>query len=431
MRKDKKKTGVKALQAIAALGVATFLIGSVGITVKAAPATATQAEVADSTAGLTKTQIEEIYRKKLNELAVVNNKAQAEAKETDDALQLAKFNKAYYEALVLAASDDAARLQAQAKVNECDVALKQAEAANAVKQEAAKKAQADVDTVMKLAGDAKKAVAAEEQAKIDALMAQQKAKEDALAAQQKAQAEATTAAQKAKAEQDKAQAEALAAAQKAQAEAAAEAARLAALGNPADKDEKTKEQARKFVADATTLWKDANPVAFETYNNKYVIMNGIRYNLVEIGDGFTTSYKTSGANRSNNVQRASASLNGRVVFPGQTLSYDKSLGPRTAQNGYKIAGIFINGEHGEGMGGGICQVSSTLYNAVLNDNLTVVERHSHSLPVGYVPKGKDATVSSGAMDFRFRNDYPLPVCVLSWTENKTVSVKIMAVEVPQ
>lgn len=215
---------------------------------------------------------------------------------------------------------------------------------------------------------------------------------------------------------------------------AAEMHRVASLlrmGTPIDASPQTVELARKFVADVVNLCRNMKPAKFQVFDNQFVSMNGILFPMFETGEGFTTSFKTSGANRCSNLQQASNSLNSVVIFPGQTFSYDKCLGPRNAANGYKIAGIFLNGQHAEGMGGGICQGSTTLYNAVIKTpGLTVVERHTHSLPVAYVKKGMDATVSEGTLDFRFRNDNPYPVVLTSYIQNKTITCNFFGVMVP-
>ncbi len=424
-----KKIVITGIAVLAAMSMSLTAFAAKNNAASKTPAVVpTEAEIVAAQA------VVENYRLKVIEANNVNEVLQAELKKADEAKKLAEFEKAHYEAVVLASPDEATLAAAKAQAAAAELKLTQATAVYNQALEAATKAETNLKSVMDLAGQAKDNVAAMQKTLTDAKaqLAEEAAKAQAQAAEEaaKAQAQAAEEAAKAQAQAAEEAAKAQAQAAEAAAKAAEEAARIAALGNPADKDEQTKQQARKFVAEATTLWKDTNPAQFETYDNKYVVMNGMRFNLQDIGEGFTTAYKTSGANRCSNIAVAASRINGRVVFPGQTFSYDKSLLPRTSANGYKLAGVFDNGQHAVGMGGGVCQVSSTLYNAVLNDNLTVVERHPHSLPVTYVPKGRDATVAEGTLDFRFRNDYPLPVCVLSWTEGKTISVKIVAVQVP-
>ena len=126
---------------------------------------------------------------------------------------------------------------------------------------------------------------------------------------------------------------------------------------------------------------------------------------------YTTYYSTSNSNRSTNIALASKKINGTVVMPGETFSYNTTVGKRTAAAGFKGAASYVNGEVVDSIGGGICQVSSTLYNAVLLANLEIVERTNHGYDTGYVPVSRDATVSWGGPDFKFKNsrDYPIKI----------------------
>lgn len=138
----------------------------------------------------------------------------------------------------------------------------------------------------------------------------------------------------------------------------------------------------------------------------------------------TTSLKGSSANRIGNVQVASSNINKMILFPGQEVSMNEAFLPRTAANGYREAGTYLDGKVVPGMGGGICQVSSTVYNAAMNSGLTVLERHPHSMPVHYLPLGMDAAISSGSKDLRLRNDYSFPVLFEAYTEGKNLTVNI-------
>lgn len=126
---------------------------------------------------------------------------------------------------------------------------------------------------------------------------------------------------------------------------------------------------------------------------------------------YVTYYKTFNENRTHNIDLATKALNSYVVFPGETFSFNKVVGKRTVSKGYKPAKIIVRGEYSEGIGGGICQVSSTLFNAVDRAGLKIVNRYSHSREVPYVPPGRDATVSWGGPDFRFRNEYAYPILI--------------------
>lgn len=139
----------------------------------------------------------------------------------------------------------------------------------------------------------------------------------------------------------------------------------------------------------------------------------------------TTSFTTSSSNRATNVTTAAKAINGTVLMPGETFSFNKVVGPRDADNGFRTAPVIVNGQLTPGMGGGICQVSSTLYNAVLRANLQIVSRSHHSLPVHYVPPGLDATVSYGAIDFRFRNASATPVVIETVIRGRTITARVL------
>ena len=139
---------------------------------------------------------------------------------------------------------------------------------------------------------------------------------------------------------------------------------------------------------------------------------------------FSTSFTSSGYNRSNNIILSSAKLNGLVLMPGEEFSYNQAVGQRTRAAGFRKAGAYSNGKVVQEVGGGICQVSSTLYNAVLYANLEIVERTNHYFNPGYVKAGLDATVSWGGPDFRFRNNRNYPIRIVTDTSGKKLKVYI-------
>ncbi|MBQ2942401.1 MAG: VanW family protein [Clostridia bacterium] len=141
---------------------------------------------------------------------------------------------------------------------------------------------------------------------------------------------------------------------------------------------------------------------------------------------YTTSYSSSNANRSHNVALAASSCNEKILLPGEIFSYNETLGRRTAEAGYKMAGAYLNGETVQEYGGGICQVSSTLYISVLKANLKIEERLCHMFRVAYVPMGLDATVDYGTVDFKFSNDTDFPIKVVAYTTpSKQVTCEIV------
>lgn len=139
---------------------------------------------------------------------------------------------------------------------------------------------------------------------------------------------------------------------------------------------------------------------------------------------YSTDYSSSNYNRSTNVELCSKFMNGKVLMPGDTISYNQTVGPRTPERGFKSAPIYANGTTAMGYGGGSCQVSSTIYNAVLRANLKIAERHNHMFVVGYVPIGLDATVAYGGPDFKFTNSRNYPIKVEVYTSGKKVYCNI-------
>ena len=140
---------------------------------------------------------------------------------------------------------------------------------------------------------------------------------------------------------------------------------------------------------------------------------------------YTSDFRSSGSGRSSNVSRATNLINGIVLNPGDEFSYCSTVGPVTKANGYAEATVYMNNKAVPGIGGGLCQVSSTLYNAVLLADLEVTERVNHSLPVSYVPKGRDATVASGSIDFKFKNNYNYPIKIVATPAGKYCKISIM------
>jgi hypothetical protein len=138
----------------------------------------------------------------------------------------------------------------------------------------------------------------------------------------------------------------------------------------------------------------------------------------------TTYFDASLVNRTTNIRLAAKAINGTVIDAGKVFSFNRTVGPRYASKGYKEAVIFLNGKKDKGLGGGICQVSSTIYNAVLGAGLMVVERHAHSLPVTYVAPGRDATVFYGVQDFRFKNNTKSKVIITTIVGTNYITVQL-------
>lgn len=143
---------------------------------------------------------------------------------------------------------------------------------------------------------------------------------------------------------------------------------------------------------------------------------------------YSTKYSTADSNRSTNIVISANKINGVVLMPGEEFSYNKILGPRTPQAGYKLGAAYIGGKVVSDYGGGVCQTSSTLYNSVLYSNLEVTSRTSHYFVAAYVPIGRDATVYWPSLDFKFKNNRRYPIKIRASAINGTVKVDILGVK---
>lgn len=139
---------------------------------------------------------------------------------------------------------------------------------------------------------------------------------------------------------------------------------------------------------------------------------------------FSTGYSSSGASRKQNIAVASKHLNGIILSPGEILSVDVGIGSRNAANGYAKAGSYLNGKTVQTYGGGVCQVSTTLYGAVLRAGLVPVERNAHSMAVSYVPLGLDAAISEGYKDLKIQNTYSTPIYIEAIANGSTLTFNI-------
>lgn len=142
---------------------------------------------------------------------------------------------------------------------------------------------------------------------------------------------------------------------------------------------------------------------------------------------FSTKYNLQDKNRSNNIALATSSINGTIIKAGETFSYNQVVGERTEDRGYQTAKIIFDGAFTQGVGGGVCQVSSTLYNTALLSGLDVTVRVPHSMPISYVPLGRDAMVSS-LQDLQFTNNTPSDIYIVGKTENGSIYFKMYGLE---
>ena len=143
---------------------------------------------------------------------------------------------------------------------------------------------------------------------------------------------------------------------------------------------------------------------------------------------FSTNYQASNVNRTTNLRLAANKINGTVLLPNEEFSYNKVVGERTEKAGYKMAATYSNGQVVDGLGGGICQISSTLYDAVVMANLNVTTRRNHQFVTSYLPAGKDATVVWGSQDFKFVNTRKYPIRIVATVEKGVATVQIWGVK---
>ena len=138
----------------------------------------------------------------------------------------------------------------------------------------------------------------------------------------------------------------------------------------------------------------------------------IRENFGLVGSEWTVTDGNS--NRNNNISQACSNINGTILEPGEVFSFNEVVGQRTYENGFLTATVIAGGQYEQGLGGGICQVSTTLYNAALMTDLEIVERHSHAWPSDYISPGLDATVDWPALDLKFKNDTDYQIVIVAW-----------------
>ncbi len=180
----------------------------------------------------------------------------------------------------------------------------------------------------------------------------------------------------------------------------------------------------------TTQWKGGDASVDLVVTQEQPQGNTENLSLVkDVLGTFTTSYSSSGSDRSANVSNGCKLINGTTVYPGESFSTYEAVAPFSEENGYYMAGSYLNGQVVDSIGGGICQVSTTLYNAVLLSELQVDERHNHSMIVNYVKPSMDAAIAeSSGKDFVFTNNTEYPIYIEGYTSNKNITFTIYGVE---
>lgn len=187
------------------------------------------------------------------------------------------------------------------------------------------------------------------------------------------------------------------------------------------------------TAEALRIWNDAElcsvveiPISIIEPEMTTEKLESILF--ADVLGSMTTSFAGSTESRINNLRMACSKINGMVLNPGEIFSYNETLGQRTVDNGFEAAGAYADGEVVEEVGGGICQISSTLYAATLYARLKTIARECHYFAVAYMPKGIDATVSWPRPDFKFQNNTEYPIKIVTWFDDydtRTVTIEIM------
>lgn len=152
--------------------------------------------------------------------------------------------------------------------------------------------------------------------------------------------------------------------------------------------------------------------------------------ITDVVSEFSTNFPSYQTSRNTNIRLAAAKLNGHVLMPGEEISFNQTVGKRTVEGGFKTAPVLKNGKHDIDIGGGICQVSTTMYNAALLANLKVVHRSNHSLPSAYVAVGRDATVDWGTLDLVLANPTDKPIAITSTFESGRITFRILGQKDP-
>jgi len=152
--------------------------------------------------------------------------------------------------------------------------------------------------------------------------------------------------------------------------------------------------------------------------------------ITDVVSSYSSHFPAYQTSRNTNIRLASEKLSGHILMPGERISFNQTVGQRTVRGGFRTAPVLKNGKHDEGIGGGICQVSGTLYNAVLLADLKIINRHNHSTPSVYVPVGRDATVDWPDLDFVFENPGPDPVAIWSTYESGRLTWRVLGKKDP-
>ncbi len=145
---------------------------------------------------------------------------------------------------------------------------------------------------------------------------------------------------------------------------------------------------------------------------------------ISLRSSFSTNYSSSSSDRKSNIKLALSKFNGMIVEPDEEISFNKITGARNKENGYKTAKIIVGGKYVDGVGGGVCQASTTLYNALIRSDIEILQVNHHTLPASYVPLSFDAMVSEGYADLKFKNNLDTPIFIKTFCDDQMATVEI-------
>jgi vancomycin resistance protein YoaR len=186
----------------------------------------------------------------------------------------------------------------------------------------------------------------------------------------------------------------------------------------------------KALADAVVAGLKTGTVEVPLHEAAKTVPDEQLAKIKDVVSEYSTTFPSYQSSRNTNIRLAAAKLNGSILMPGQQLSFNQTVGQRTAEGGFREAPVLKNGKHDHDIGGGICQVSTTLYNASLLADLKIVRRNNHSIPSVYVPVGRDATVDWGTLDLIIENPSDKPIAVSSTYLNGKITFRILGEKDP-
>lgn len=153
-------------------------------------------------------------------------------------------------------------------------------------------------------------------------------------------------------------------------------------------------------------------------------LDGTKLEPLSLVGSYETRYDLEEDDRNINMAKAANAIHGKILLPGEVFSFNQVVGKRTISRGFRYADVIVENRHVPGLGGGICQVATTLFNASVRSGLDFLEVHAHSIPTDYIDPGRDATVSWGYLDLKIKNNFSTPVLFGAWVKDGLVTVRV-------